>query len=296
MERKMRRIDPKIEADNRKVFALLSVYLNRFPDYVKKEEIDQIVQCGVSMEYAFGLLLSAAFGLDVVDRADDKDLFERYFLKMCHQLDAHKYSNNPFYQAIRFSTIKKNACELRYASYQPFEGFVCDDIIQTPEGRQIPQIGFFDTEFPYPVIQENDRIWMTITPNEIETMQTAIERASGRVLTYGLGIGYYAYMVSEKASVSSVTIIENNADIIDLFCQHLLPQFKNSKKIRIVHADAFNYAQKDMHGGNFDFVFTDLWHDVSDGVEMYEKMRQYEPQNPGLTFMYWIEKSIQCYL
>ena len=50
-----------------------------------------------------------------------------------------------------------------------------------------------------------------------------------------------------------------------------------------------------MSKGKYDFVFTDLWHDVSDGIDMYLKMKKYEKQSPIL-FSYWIEKSILCYL
>lgn len=51
-----------------------------------------------------------------------------------------------------------------------------------------------------------------------------------------------------------------------------------------------------MSKGKYDFVFTDLWHDVSDGIDMYLEMKKYEEQSPDTTFMYWIEKSILCYL
>jgi hypothetical protein len=50
----------------------------------------------------------------------------------------------------------------------------------------------------FPALLENDRIWMTITPNEIEIMIKPVDEAFGHVLTYGLGLGYYAYMVSKK--------------------------------------------------------------------------------------------------
>lgn len=89
--------------------------------------------------------------------------------------------------------------------------------LQTKEGRQIPQIGFFDTEFMFPALLENDRIWMTITPNEIETMKEPVDGAFGHVLTFGLGLGYYACMVSEKENVESVTVVDMNEDVIRLF-------------------------------------------------------------------------------
>ena len=163
-----------------------------------KEEMDEMVKYGVSYEYAFAVILAAAFGLDIVDHVEDKDLFNNYFNKMIHKLDANEYYNNPYYKNIKIPTIKIGNSELKYEKYKPFEGFVCNDIIQTKEGRQIPQIGFFETEFMFPAILENDRIWMTITPNEIETMKEAVDQAFGHVLTFGLGLGYYAYMVSEK--------------------------------------------------------------------------------------------------
>ena len=41
--------------------------------------MDEIVKSGVSSEYAFAVILAAAFGLDIVDHADDKDLFHQLF-------------------------------------------------------------------------------------------------------------------------------------------------------------------------------------------------------------------------
>ena len=43
---------------------------------------------------------------------------------------------------------------------------------------------------------------------------------------------------------------------------------------------------------NFDFVFADLWHDASDGLEMYRKLKKYEVLSPRTRFDYWIEPSL----
>ncbi|MFS0823147.1 hypothetical protein [Bacillus sp. 1P02SD] len=158
-------LEDRIKEDNYKVFALLSNYLNNAPDFVDREQVEEIAKSGVSYEYAFGVILAAAFGLDIVDNPNDKELFTNYFKKMFHQLDVNEYSNNLYYKNIKIPTIKIGNSELKYETYKPFEGFVCDDIIQTNEGRQILQIGFFETEFSFPAVLENGRIWMTITPN-----------------------------------------------------------------------------------------------------------------------------------
>lgn len=148
----------RIKEENYKVFALLSNYLNHAPDLINKEEIADITGSGVSSQYAFAVILAAAFELDIVDIATDKELFHHYFMKMIHRLDREEYANNPYYKNIKFPTVKIGNCELKYETYKPFEGFVCNDIIQTKEGRQIPQIGFFEEEFKFPAVLENDLI------------------------------------------------------------------------------------------------------------------------------------------
>ena len=291
-----RSVEETIKKDNQRIFSLLSNYLNFSPDYVKKEEVEEIVKSGLSAEYAFAVILAAAFGMDIVENAHDREFFNHYFPRMFHRLDVNDYSNNPYYKNINIPTVKVGSSELKKEKFLPYEGFVCDDVLTTKEGRQIPQIGFFEEEFSFPAILENGRVWMTITPNEIETMKEAVEKAFGDVLTFGLGLGYYAYMVSEKDNVDSVTIVEINPDIIDLFKTYIFPQFKNRAKIHIVQGDAFLFAKQRLESGAYDFIFTDLWHDVSDGLPMYLRMKEYESLSPNATFMYWIEKTLRCYL
>ena len=58
---------------------------------------------------------------------------------------------------------------------------------------------------------------MSITPNEIETMEEAVKAATGKVIVYGLGLGYYPYMISLKDEVKEIVIVENDIKIINLF-------------------------------------------------------------------------------
>lgn len=289
-------LEEKVHEDNCKMFYLISQYLNFNANFITKDKIDEILKCGVSVEYAFISILTAHFRFNIIDNIEEKDLFNHYLINMVKKLDARLYYENPYYKNIKFPIQKGGNCELKYEKYQAYEGFVYNDIIKMKNGRQIPQLGFFETEFLYPAIFENDRLWMSITPNEIETMKEPIENAFGDVLTFGLGLGYYAYMVSEKNNVKSITVVENSDSMINLFEKYILPQFKNASKINIIKADAFEFAEKYMPKQKYDFVFVDLWHDVSDGIEMYLKMKEYETKNPDTEFAYWIEKSIQCYL
>ena len=286
----------QIKEENCKVFDLISHYLLFNPDYITQEDLDEITRNGVSEEHAFQMLLAAACGLDIDTCQHDRELFEHYFTKMVRKLNPLKYMSNPHYKNIKIPAVNIGNCELSYHFFKPYEGFIRDEIVLTKEGRKIPQIGFFDREFRFSVMLEGGRVWMTITPNEIETMKVAVREAAGHVLTFGLGLGYFAYMVTQKAEVKKVTVVEKNSDCIQLFKKYILPQFHHSEKVKIIHDDAFSFAETRLHKGKYDFVFTDLWHDVSDGAELYIKMKNYEEKSPGTRFSYWIEKSIRCYI
>ena len=71
--------------------------------------------------------------------------------------------------------------------------------------------------------------------------------------------------------------------------KHILPQFKNGNKIRIIQADAFEYAENEMPKENYDLAFVDTWRDASDGAPMYKRMKALEPLSPNTKFMYCIE-------
>ena len=285
----------KIEKYNSKIMERLSLYLNLQPDFIKEDMIDELVrECNLDKKEAFSILLADICGLDTMDNMEDRELYDNYFPYMIHQLDIEKYKNNPYYKNIKIPNMKEKRWELKEDKYKPYEAFVYNDLEKMEDNRLIPQIGFFDTEFTFPVVLENNREWMLITPNEIETMEEAVNEAKGRVLTYGLGLGYYAYMASQKQQVSSLTIVERDENVINLFEKYILPQFENKDKISIINEDAFKYAKNQMNKDNYDFVFVDIWHDPSDGVDMYLKMKKLESEN--IKYMYWIEKTILCYL
>lgn len=289
-------MNKQIEDDNFRIFSLMSNYLNNYSTYITKADIDEVKTKNMSAEQAFSIILANGVGLDILDKNTDRDFYNKYFSKMIKCLKPNEYKENEYYKNIINPKIKQDNVEFKYEYYKPYEGFVFNDIEKDLEGRMYPQVGFFEEHFKYPAILENGRIWMTVTPNEIETMKSPIEKAHGKVLTLGLGLGYYQYMISNKTNVDKIYIIDKNETIINLFKKYILPQFQNKDKIKIIHADAFEFLKNDMSKYNFNFVFSDLWHDVSDGVDMYLDIKNYEKLYPNIDFEYWIEKSIKMYL
>ena len=103
-------------------------------------------------------------------------------------------------------------------------------------------------------------------------------------------------MASEKPEVESVTVVELDPAVIALFNEHLLPQFPHRDKITVVQADAFDFLEHGMASVRPDFVFMDIWHDISDGAPLYVRARQFESRFPRTRFTYWIDRSIKCSL
>lgn len=282
---------------NNILFKKLSVFINHEADFIRPEFIESLCRdCDISKEEAYCFTLAASIDLDTEENPRDAEIFEEYFPDMVHLLKNKDYENNPYLKNIKIPTKKLGKWELCYKTYVPYQAFVFDDPKITRDGKIIPQIGFFEKKFSYPAVLESGTEWMLITPNEINTMRAPISGAHGKVLTYGLGLGYFAYMVSEKESVSSVTIVERDKNAISLFRDIILPQMPRKDKINIICDDAFYFAETRLADSDFDFVFADIWHDPSDGVPAYKRLKETEKYLPSADFSYWIEKTLKCYI
>ncbi len=287
----------EINKCNTVIFDRLALLLNTRPDFVTKEMVYELVDgFGLSVFDAFSLLFCAALGFDT-ENEFDRELWESYSPHMLHHLDEAFFTSDPYYSAVRINDGKKiGEWELREDTLPPFSAFVCDDPITLPDGRVIPQIGFFDTEFKFLSVLQNGREWMTMMPNELVTQRAPILKAKGRVATYGLGLGYFAFMCARKEEVEGVTIVERDESVIKLFNELLLPRFVNPEKIEIVCADAFLFAEKEAPKRNFDYIFADIWHDPSDGIPAYKRFKELEHLCPNTKFDYWIEKTMKLYM
>lgn len=156
-------------------------------------------------------------------------------------------------------------------------------------GVVVPEMTFNTIGYTYPYIDiiSRNRYWMSITINEVNTMKKEIKEATGDVLTLGLGLGYYAYMVSMKDDVSSVTIVETDQDVIDLFEQYILPQFANKDKIKIINQDAFEFMEN-LEDGKYNYCFCDIWIDSQDCIP-YLKLKTICTKFKKTKISYWIE-------
>ncbi|MBQ8555429.1 MAG: hypothetical protein IJ438_06075 [Clostridia bacterium] len=283
-----------IERDNERILTLMSEYLCFTPCAIGRADVAALAaECGIPANEAYMALLAAHCDLDTA-RPEDARLYRTYFPRMIHQLSPAPFMADAYMRTVKPSGKQSGRIDLAEETVQPMELFVEDDFLVDGDGRIFPQLGWFEEAFSFPAIREDGRVWMTVTPNEINTIQPAVRESRGKVLTYGLGLGYYAFHALLQQDVSSVTVVEKNPQVIDVFRQTLLPFFPRQGDLRIIEADAFEYAEKVMPGEGYDTVFTDLWHDVEDGLPLYRRMKALEA--PGPKYLYWIEKTLRCYL
>ena len=286
---KLKRLEKAFELN----FRLTRLYANYLENYNEIINADMMhALCGdgeIDEADGFAAILCQIFGLDIDGSADERALIRNYITPSVRAMDANRYRSNPYYKNINIPSVKKGSWELKKEKYPAYRGVIAADMIIRDDFTEIPPLGFFKEEFEFPAVLEDGNEWMTLTPVDLDTSDEAIERAHGRVVTFGLGLGYYTYMVSEKEDVESITVVEKDEDVISLFKEYILPQFAHPEKVRIVNADAFEYAEHEMPKEKFDVAFVDTWRDASYGAPMYERMKRLEHLTPGTEFIYWIE-------
>ena len=273
---------------NNEIAWMVCDYLGDHPRAITKELMRQVDPDGtVPVERLYAALLAGFCGAE-----RDEQMW--YFNQMVRRCEVTEYQDNPYFKYVCFPQLKLGRWEITRDSYAPYEAFPCVDIKVFADGREVPQLGFFEEPFSFPVIKEDGREWMALKPNEVETMKDAIAKVRGSVTVFGLGLGYFTYMAARKENVSEVKVIEKSPEAIAIFTQFLLPQFPFEDKITIIEADAFDYLESgDMSS---DYAFVDLWHDSGDGPELYLKAKSYENRHPRTRFLYWIEDSLKSAL
>ncbi|NJL76836.1 MAG: hypothetical protein HC892_19260 [Saprospiraceae bacterium] len=93
---------------------------------------------------------------------------------------------------------------------------------------------------------------MANTPPIVAQYVHFLEIAEGNILINGLGIGMCSQYLLNKASVSSLTVVEFNKTVIEL----VAPNFAHYPNHRVIHANAFEFEPpKDM-------VYNLVWHDI----------------------------------
>jgi hypothetical protein len=283
--------------ENYTVSQLTNSFLEEHFDAIGKIAVDELMEAeglteNEAMEEAFYKYLS----LDSQDPLVE-DMREHTDFGKLEAIPEKEFIDHPF-NRMKISPALLGPYQLRYNYFEPYELFndgntICDEKSNFAERTHL---GYFEKKTPYLMLTQKDEIWMSITPHEIHTMKEDVEKATGNVLTFGLGLGYYAFEVSNKEDVKSVTIIEKDSKVISLFEKNLLPLFPHKEKIKIIRQDAFLYFERELKTLNYDYIFVDIYHTPDDALPLYLRFRKGEKNLHGQNVSYWIEESILCLL
>ena len=227
------------------------------------------------------------------ENEDNSLIYQTHIASNVFLADENEFKNNPYYKAIKPQLVKYKDYQLTYDHYTPYELFSYDDIEVNDNYTESTKAAYFKNEFKFLVLNYKDITWMSITPNEIKTMEPGLKKAHGDIIVFGIGLGYFAFMASLKPKVKSITIIENDINIINIFKNNLLPLFPNKEKIKIVQQDALEVIKAPLP---YDFAFVDLWHSVEDGLDFFLKFKAQEKNNPNVEFSYWLNNSFYALL
>lgn len=293
----LEKLNPYFDASDLSIISsgYFNGYLEEVDSWISEGEIRDKIKEGYAEKAAISSLL-----IDHIEFEEEGiDAFLREFCKFPYlsKMNFEEFKKNPYLTDIKFPESSKGNIKLSHNYYDPYELFVSGETLPTGKDlAEVTPIAYFDRRVDYPVILNKNQVWMSVTPHEINTMRESIENAKGDVVTFGLGLGYYAYMVSLKKEVKSVTVIEKDERVIDLFNRHILPQFKNRDKIRIIHADAFSYIEKKANDKDYDHAFIDIYHTAEDALPLYARFKRSEKNWKNTEFSYWIEETILCFL
>ena len=210
------------------------------------------------------------------------------------ELDPARYLNDPFISRLGELDLKKGKYRIKLQSFEPMESFLLKDVSSQDASKDYaPQtvLGYFPQGYTYPELLSRNRIWMSGSPYEVETMAPYIGKAHGKVLTLGLGLGYFACSALLSNEVKSVTAVESSPEVIELFESGIQPKFE--RKVDIVRGDALKFLSE--HGKEYDYIFADLWHDEQDGTPVYCDIKAAESKL-GIFVDCWIEPTILTFL
>ncbi len=117
------------------------------------------------------------------------------------------------------------------------------------------------------------RLWMSYTPFEIASQRPGLRLAKGHCVVAGLGMGWLLARVAQKKSVTKVTLVEKNADLVNW----LLPQIRArhlqgvEHKLEVVIGDA-NLVVMNMTA---DVALWDIWEGIG-AVDARDEQRMSE--------------------
>lgn len=211
-------------------------------------------------------------------------------------LTAKHFEANPYFKALKSISFNDNGYRLETPVVHAYYVFSYGDEYNYGANYAINMsLAVLDEDLTYPAIYKDGLENLWLTPNEIREMEVPIALAKGDVLTLGLDIGYYAYMVSLKEEVKNVYIVEADQKLVDIFIKYILPLFPYPEKIHIIRAHPYMFYDT-IEDNDYDCIFANFFNGVTYGAATYIEVKRYFSKFKYTQCSYMIENSIITHL
>lgn len=198
--------------------------------------------------------------------------------------------DNPYFRDIRLDQVRSPSVWYEKAVIK--KRTVLNTDFLRPVGAYLfheHPLGYFDEDLEIPVLKEKGKVWMSPVVSEIQSMGDGVKKGWGRCMTMGLGLGFLPYLWLLKDEVKSVTVVERNPHVIELFNTYIRPQFPSEKELTILCGDALDFYNESFLS-QFDYSYVDFWESTEDGLAAYIKLQEKKVFAPRVDF--WIEDAI----
>lgn len=215
-----------------------------------------------------------------------------------HQKESLFLSADDWENSLYHRTVHLDKAESSHFTYETEwmagnQLFNCDVLQKDPqrELNDFMRLKAMDRDFQAIFLLQDGKDWMMDAPSEAFTNDPVARISRGKVVTFGLGIGYYIFMACQNPEVTSLHVVERSREVIEMFQEKILPQFSTSVPITLICDDAYRKWNPSFLK-EFDTIYADIWQSSEDGLTSITKLLElYEP--PFEKTHFWIEDS--CY-
>ena len=128
----------------------------------------------------------------------------------------------------------------------------------------------------------NDRVWMSLSPVEIESLAPHVPHMRGHVVIAGLGMGVALYNALLRPAVRRVTVLERDSEVIALFAAITGSGWAASDRFSFEQVDAREWRSPQPVG----YLYVDIWDKIGApeaAVDTRVMCRNLRPKSAG----YW---------
>jgi hypothetical protein len=105
------------------------------------------------------------------------------------------------------------------------------------------------------LLMRDNRVWMSLSPVEIESLAPHVAHMRGHVVIAGLGMGLALYNALLRPAVRQITVLELDSEVIALFAAIMRPDMAGSGRFSIEQVDARDWQTTE----SVDFLYADIW-------------------------------------